>query len=128
MQNYNFVKNDVFVEKICKYALYESSEGLFCAPRKAANFCHPGSHAEGLSPVCSDHVDLQTLLMRKLVNIGHFLVNLLVDLHVSLLVDLYVRLLVDVHVSLHVQQHIISMAVVNFMITSTTITTFSYQN
>ena len=41
MQNYNFVKNDVFVAKICKYALYESSEGLFCAPRKAANFCHP---------------------------------------------------------------------------------------
>ena len=43
MQNYNFVKNDVFVAKICKYALYESSEGLFCAPRKAANFCHPGN-------------------------------------------------------------------------------------
>ena len=41
MQNYNFVKNDIFVAKICKYALYESSEGLFCAPRKAANFCHP---------------------------------------------------------------------------------------
>ena len=41
MQNYNFVKNNVFVAKICKYALYESSEGLFCAPRKAANFCHP---------------------------------------------------------------------------------------
>ena len=41
MQNYNFVKNDVFVAKICKYALYESSEGFFCAPRKAANFCHP---------------------------------------------------------------------------------------
>ena len=44
MQNYNFVKNDVFVAKICKYALYESSEGLFCAPRKAANFCHPVTH------------------------------------------------------------------------------------
>merc|ERR1712015_317763 len=42
MQNYNFVKNDVFVAKICKYALYESSEGLFCAPRKPANFCRPG--------------------------------------------------------------------------------------
>ena len=42
MQNYNFVKNDVFVAKICKYALYESSEGLFCAPQKPANFCHPG--------------------------------------------------------------------------------------
>ena len=41
MQNYNFVKNDVFVAKICKYPLYESSGGLFCAPRKAANFCHP---------------------------------------------------------------------------------------
>ena len=41
MQNYNFVKNDVFVAKICKYALYESSEGLFCARRKPANFCHP---------------------------------------------------------------------------------------
>ena len=46
MQNYNFVKNDVFVAKICKYALYESSEGLFCAPRKAANFCHPVPHHE----------------------------------------------------------------------------------
>ena len=46
MQNYNFVKNDVFVAKICKYALYESSEGLFCAPRKAANFCHPGKQRE----------------------------------------------------------------------------------
>ena len=43
MQNYNFVKNDVFVAKICKYALYESSEGLFCARRKPANFCHPAS-------------------------------------------------------------------------------------
>ena len=42
MQNYNFVKNDVFVAKICKYALYESSEGLFCAPRKPAYLCHPG--------------------------------------------------------------------------------------
>ena len=42
MQNYNFVKNDVFVAKICKYALYESSEGLFCARRKPANPCHPG--------------------------------------------------------------------------------------
>ena len=40
MQNYNFVKNDVFVAKICKYALYESSEGLFCARRKPANPCH----------------------------------------------------------------------------------------
>ena len=28
--------------KVCKYALYESSEGLFCAPRKPANTCHPG--------------------------------------------------------------------------------------
>ena len=35
-------KNDVFVAKICKYALYECSEGLFCAPRKPANPCHPG--------------------------------------------------------------------------------------
>ena len=43
MQNYNFVKNYIFVAKICKYALYESSEGLFFAPRKAANFCHPDS-------------------------------------------------------------------------------------
>ena len=47
MQNYNFVKNDVFVAKICKYALYESSEGLFCAPRKAANFCHPAKSGLG---------------------------------------------------------------------------------
>ena len=45
MQNYNFVKNDVFVAKICKYALYESSEGLFCARRKPANLCHPGPRA-----------------------------------------------------------------------------------
>ena len=41
MQNYNFVKNNVFVAKICKYALYESSEGLFCARRKPANPCYP---------------------------------------------------------------------------------------
>ena len=41
MQNYIFVKNNVLVAKICKYALYESSEGLFCARRKPANFCHP---------------------------------------------------------------------------------------
>ena len=54
MQNYNFVKNDVFVAKICKYALYESSEGLFCAPRKAANFCHPGCN----SCSCWFHIDL----------------------------------------------------------------------
>ena len=50
MQNYNFVKNDVFVAKICKYALYESSEGLFCAPRKAANFCHPATAYQWTSP------------------------------------------------------------------------------
>ena len=48
MQNYNFVKNDVFVAKICKYALYESSEGLFCARRKPAHFCHPGSSDQNL--------------------------------------------------------------------------------
>ena len=39
---YAIEKNDIFVAKICKYALYESSEGLFCARRKPANFCHPG--------------------------------------------------------------------------------------
>ena len=38
---YAIVKNDVFVAKMCKYALYESSEGLFCAHRKPANPCHP---------------------------------------------------------------------------------------
>ena len=38
---YAIVKNDVFVAKNCNYALDESSEGLFCAPRKLANFCHP---------------------------------------------------------------------------------------
>ena len=53
MQNYNFVKNDVFVAKICKYALYESSEGLFCAPRKAANFCHPALEFLFLFERCS---------------------------------------------------------------------------
>ena len=52
MQNYNFVKNNVFVAKICKYALYESSEGLFCAPRKAANFCHPVIHQDLRDKVC----------------------------------------------------------------------------
>ena len=56
MQNYNFVKNDVFVAKICKYALYESSEGLFCAPRKAANFCHPEfDYYHLLSIICYHH-------------------------------------------------------------------------
>ena len=39
---YAIVKNNVFVAEICKYALYESSEWLFCAPQKPANFCHPG--------------------------------------------------------------------------------------
>ena len=39
---YAILKDDVFVAKICKYALYENSEGLFCARRKPANFCHPG--------------------------------------------------------------------------------------
>ena len=34
------VKNNVFVAKICEYALYESSEGLFCARRKTVNPCH----------------------------------------------------------------------------------------
>ena len=53
MQNYNFVKNDVFVAKICKYALYESSEGLFCAPRKAANFCHPVQNVQRTSKLLS---------------------------------------------------------------------------
>ena len=48
MQNYNFVKNNVFVAKICKYALYESSEGLFCARRKPANPCHPASSRASL--------------------------------------------------------------------------------
>ena len=40
---YAIVKNDVFVAKICKYVLYESSEGLFYARRKPANFCHPAN-------------------------------------------------------------------------------------
>ena len=31
---YAIVKNDVFVTKICKYMLYESSQRLFCARRK----------------------------------------------------------------------------------------------
>ena len=46
------VKNNVFVAKICKYALYESSEGFCCGARKPANPCHPGVNqkAETLSP------------------------------------------------------------------------------
>ena len=36
------VKNDVFVAKIRKNALYESPEGFCCGPRKPANPCHPG--------------------------------------------------------------------------------------
>ena len=47
MQNYNFVKNDVFVAKICKYALYERSEGFCCGPRKPANSFHPGFNIDG---------------------------------------------------------------------------------
>ena len=35
------VKNNVFVAKIWKYALYESLEGFCCAPRKSANPCYP---------------------------------------------------------------------------------------
>ena len=35
------VKNDVFVAKICKYALYERSEGFCCGTRNPANPCHP---------------------------------------------------------------------------------------
>ena len=34
--------------KIWKYVLYESSEGLFCAHRKPANFCHPGKRYVGI--------------------------------------------------------------------------------
>ena len=65
-------------------------------------------------------------------NVGHFPVNLLVDLHVSLLVQhqllvdllhplshLLVNLPVDLHVSLLVQHHIISVTTVNFMTSST---------
>ena len=40
---YAIVKNDVFVAKICKYALSESSEGFCCGTRKPANPCHPGA-------------------------------------------------------------------------------------
>ena len=43
------VKNDVFVAKICKYALSESSEGFCCGPRKPANPCHPGAFHPRLS-------------------------------------------------------------------------------
>ena len=35
------VKNYVIVAKICKYALYKSSEGFCCGPQKPANPCHP---------------------------------------------------------------------------------------
>ena len=67
MQNYNFVKNDVFVAKMCKYALYESSEGLFCAPRKAANFCHPDCYTSWFSATpasgCYSKVHYVTVLL-----------------------------------------------------------------
>ena len=45
-----------------------------------------------------------------------------------LLVDNIGHLLVNLHICLLVQHHIISMTTVNFMITSTTITTSTYQN
>ena len=35
-------KKQCFVAKICKYALYKSSEGLICGRRKPANPWHPG--------------------------------------------------------------------------------------
>ena len=38
----NHKENDVFVAKMCNYALYESSEGFCCGPRKPANPCQPG--------------------------------------------------------------------------------------
>ena len=34
-------KNNVFGAKICKYALSERCEGIFCGLWKAANSCHP---------------------------------------------------------------------------------------
>ena len=40
-------KNEVFVAKICKYALYESSEGFCCGCRKPADPCHPDSEQLG---------------------------------------------------------------------------------
>ena len=41
-----------FVAKICKYAPYESSEGLFCSRRKSANPWHPREN--GLNHLGSD--------------------------------------------------------------------------
>ena len=38
----SIIKYNVFVLKIWKYALNESTEGLFCSRRKPANHCHPG--------------------------------------------------------------------------------------
>ena len=74
MQNYNFVKNDVFVAKICKYPLYESSEGLFCAPRKAANFCHPESTTNSHHPSVPGVKTQPTFLyLRNSASIFHWL-------------------------------------------------------
>ena len=36
-------KNEPFVAKICKYALYERAEGFCCAARKPANPCQAGA-------------------------------------------------------------------------------------
>ena len=49
------VKNEVFVAKICKYSLSESSEGFWCGPRKPTNPCHPGLHYNALLSDSADN-------------------------------------------------------------------------
>ena len=41
-------KNGIFVTKICKYVIYESSKGSFYHRRKLANICHPAQQ-----PACA---------------------------------------------------------------------------
>ena len=43
------LKNKVFVAKICKYALFESFDGLFCGHQEPANPSYPVSHRR---PIC----------------------------------------------------------------------------
>ena len=52
----------LFVTKICNYALYESSEGLFCGHRKPASPCHPvlATHTRTSSKQCNVLPSLDT--------------------------------------------------------------------
>ena len=52
-------------QKICKYALYESSEGLFCGRRKPANPWHPARkyYLKGEERSFVEHLILQAYLI-----------------------------------------------------------------